>query len=137
MAAPPCRPAGRAELPAVLHRLRDLAARLVDVDGGDRLGGAGQRGGATGLGYVFSAGVVSQVLMLAFAGAIADRLGRRRVMLRPTCCAARRRPAWRGTVRRAPRDLAVRRAGLAKGTGEAFFSPALSALTWRSRRRSS
>ena len=51
-------------------------------------------GSATGLGYVFAAGVVPQVLLLAFAGAVADRLGRRRVMLRPTCSAARRRPAW-------------------------------------------
>jgi len=38
-------------------------------------------GSATGLGLVFAANVVSQVLLLPFAGAIADRLGRRRVML--------------------------------------------------------
>ena len=37
--------------------------------------------GATGLGYVFAAGVVPQVLVLPVAGATADRLGRRRVML--------------------------------------------------------
>ena len=33
---------------------------------------------ATGLGYVFAAGVVPQVLVLPIAGAVADRLGRRR-----------------------------------------------------------
>src|SRR6478609_1671810 len=38
-------------------------------------------GGATGLGFVFAASVVSQVLTLPVAGAVADRLGRRRVML--------------------------------------------------------
>jgi MFS family permease len=37
--------------------------------------------GATGLGLVFAAAVVPQVLLLAVAGAIADRFGRRRVML--------------------------------------------------------
>ena len=36
---------------------------------------------ATGLGLVFTANVVSQVMLLPLAGAIADRLGRRRVML--------------------------------------------------------
>ena len=36
---------------------------------------------ATGLGFVFTAAVVPQVLLLPVAGAIADRLGRRRVML--------------------------------------------------------
>ena len=36
---------------------------------------------ATGLGLVFTATVVPQVLLLPLAGAIADRLGRRRVMI--------------------------------------------------------
>ena len=36
---------------------------------------------ATDLGYVFAAAVVPQVLLMAFAGAVADRFGRRRVML--------------------------------------------------------
>jgi Major Facilitator Superfamily len=87
-------------------------------------------GSATGLGYVFAAGVVPQVLLLAFAGAVADRLGRRRVMLAAdvlrgaaqACLAAALfagRPAiW----------LFVLLAWL-EGSGEAFFSPALSALT--------
>src|SRR5262249_57752101 len=39
--------------------------------------------GATGLGYVFAAGVVSQVLMLPLAGAVAHRPGRRPVVPPP------------------------------------------------------
>ena len=72
--------------------------------------------GATGLGYVFAAGVVPQVLVLPVAGAVADRLGRRRVMLAADVlrCAAQG-VAGRGGVRRAARALAVRPAGLARG----------------------
>ena len=44
VAAEPGRGPGRAELPALLRRVRDLPARLVDVYRGDRLGGAGQPG---------------------------------------------------------------------------------------------
>jgi MFS family permease len=87
-------------------------------------------GKATGLGYVFAAGVVPQVLLLAFAGAIADRLGRRRVMLaadvlRATAqaCLAAALFAGRPAI-----WLFVLLAWL-EGSGEAFFSPALSALT--------
>jgi len=43
---------------------------------------------ATGLGLVFAAGVVPQVLVLPVAGAVADRLGRRRVMLAATTAEA-------------------------------------------------
>ena len=87
-------------------------------------------GGATGLGYVFSAGVVSQVLMLAFAGAIADRLGRRRVMLAADVLrgAAQASLAVALFAGRPAIWLFVVLAWL-RGTGEAFFSPALSALT--------
>ena len=87
-------------------------------------------GGATGLGYVFAAGVVSQVLMLAFAGAIADRLGRRRVMLAADVlrCAAQASLAAALFAGRPAIWLFVVLAAL-EGTGEAFFSPALSALT--------
>jgi len=48
---------------------------------------------AAGLGLVFSANVVPQVLLLPLAGAIADRLGRRRVMLAADVlrCGAQRR----------------------------------------------
>jgi hypothetical protein len=44
VAAEPGRGPGRAELPALLRRVRDLPARLVDVYRGDRLGGTGQPG---------------------------------------------------------------------------------------------
>jgi MFS family permease len=87
-------------------------------------------GGATGLGYVFTSGVVSQVLMLAFAGAVADRLGRRRVMLAADVlrCAAQAGLAAALFAGRPAIWLFVLLAWL-EGTGEAFFSPALSALT--------
>ncbi|HEY6297797.1 MAG TPA: MFS transporter [Streptosporangiaceae bacterium] len=87
-------------------------------------------GGATGLGFVFTAGVVSQVVMLPFAGAVADRLGRRRVMLSADVlrCAAVASLAAALFAGRPPLWLFVLLAWL-EGTGEAFFSPALSALT--------
>jgi MFS family permease len=95
---------------------------------------------ATGLGLVFTAGVVPQVLFLAVAGAVADRFGLRRVMLGadvvrgcvqallavlllpasvfPLAPFAGRPPLW----------LFILLAWL-RGTGEAFFSPALQGLT--------
>ena len=87
-------------------------------------------GSATGLGYVFAAAVVPQVLLLAFAGAVADRLGRRRVMLaadvlRGTAQAGLAVALFAG---RPPIWLFVLLAWLG-GSGQAFFSPALSALT--------
>jgi MFS family permease len=85
---------------------------------------------ASGLGFVMAADVVPQVLLMAFAGAVADRFGRRRVMLAADvlrCCAqaslaaalfAGRPPLWLFVL-----------LGWFLGTGEAFFSPALGALT--------
>jgi MFS family permease len=86
--------------------------------------------GATGLGVVFTAGVVSQVVLLPFAGAVADRLGRRRVMLCADVlrCAAQASLAAALFAGRPPLWLFVLLAWL-EGTGEAFFSPALDALT--------
>jgi MFS family permease len=49
----------------------------------------------TDLGYVFAAAVVPQVLLMAFAGAVADRFGRRRVMHALISCAAARKPRSR------------------------------------------
>ncbi len=85
---------------------------------------------ATGLGLVFTANVVPQVLLLPLAGAIADRLGRRRVMLSADMlrCAAQGWLAGELAVGRPPLWLFVLLAWLG-GTGTAFFSPALSALT--------
>jgi MFS family permease len=87
-------------------------------------------GRATGLGFVFTAGVVSQVVMLPLAGAVADRLGRRRVMLAADVlrCAAQASLAGALFAGRPALWLFVTLAWL-EGTGEAFFSPALDALT--------
>jgi MFS family permease len=86
--------------------------------------------GATGLGYVFAAGVVPQVLLLAFAGAVADRLGRRRVMLAADLlrCGAQSCLAAALFAGRPAIWLFVLLAWL-QGSGEAFFAPALSSLT--------
>jgi MFS family permease len=85
---------------------------------------------ATGLGLVFTANVVPQVLLLPLAGAMADRLGRRRVMLGADVlrCGAQGWLAVALAVGRPPLWLFVLLAWLG-GTGTAFFSPALSALT--------
>ncbi len=87
-------------------------------------------GSATDLGFVLAADIVPQVALMLGGGVIADRLGSRRVMLAADvlrCCAqatlatavlAGRPPVWAFIV------LAVM-----VGTGDAAFSPALSALT--------
>jgi MFS family permease len=85
---------------------------------------------ATGLGVVFTANVVPQVLLLPLAGAIADRLGRRRVMLAADLlrCGAQSTLAAALAAGRPALWLFVLLAWLG-GTGTAFFSPALDALT--------
>jgi MFS family permease len=86
--------------------------------------------GATGLGVVFTANVVSQVVLLPLAGAIADRLGRRRVMLAADVlrCGAQGTLATALALGRPALWLFVLLVSLG-GTGTAFFTPALSALT--------
>ena len=85
---------------------------------------------ATGLGTVFAAAVVPQVLLMAVAGAIADRLGRRRVMLGADAlrCAAQASLAGAVFAGRPALWVFVLLAWLV-GTGEAFFTPAMDALT--------
>jgi hypothetical protein len=85
---------------------------------------------ATGLGLVFAASVVPQVLVLPVAGAVADRLGRRRVMLAADVlrCGAQGSLAAALFAGRPALWLFVLLAWL-EGTGEAFFMPALDALT--------
>jgi len=85
---------------------------------------------ATGLGLVFTATVVPQVLLLPLAGAIADRLGRRRVMIAADAlrCAAQAALAVALAIERPSLWLFVLLAWLG-GLGTAFFTPALSALT--------
>ena len=85
---------------------------------------------ATGLGLVFAANVVSQVVLLPLAGAIADRLGRRRVMLAADVlrCAAQATLAIALALGRPALWLFIALAWLG-GMGTAFFTPALDALT--------
>src|SRR5215813_9974987 len=85
---------------------------------------------ATGLGYVFAAAVVPQVLLMAIAGAVADRFGRRRVMLTADAlrCAAQASLAVAVFAGRPALWVFVLLAWLV-GTGEAFFTPAMDALT--------
>jgi MFS family permease len=87
-------------------------------------------GSPTALGLVFAASVVPQVLLLPFAGAVADRLGRRRVMLAADVlrCGAQAALAVALFAGRPAIWLFVLLAWL-EGSGEAFFAPALSALT--------
>jgi len=85
---------------------------------------------ATGLGWVFAANVVPQVLFMPVAGAIADRLGRRRAMLGADVlrCAAQASLATALFVGRPQLWLFALLAWLG-GTGTAFFTPSLTALT--------
>jgi hypothetical protein len=76
------------------------------------------RGSPTALGLVFAASVVPQVLLLAFAGAVADVLR----------CGAQASLAAALFAGRPAIWLFVLLAWL-EGSGEAFFGPALSALT--------
>jgi hypothetical protein len=87
-------------------------------------------GHASDLGYVMAANVVPQVLLMALAGAVADRFGRRPVMLAADVlrCAAQASLAAALFACRPALWLFVL-LGLLRGTGEAFFSPALGALT--------
>jgi MFS family permease len=87
-------------------------------------------GSASDLGYVMTANVVPQVLLLALAGAVADRLGRRRVMLAADVlrCGAQASLAAALFAGRPALWMFVLLAWL-RGTGDAFFSPAMDALT--------
>ncbi|HEX5296590.1 MAG TPA: MFS transporter [Streptosporangiaceae bacterium] len=85
---------------------------------------------ATGLGYVFAARVVPQVLELPVAGAVADRFGRRRVMLAADTLRCATQAALAGVVLagRPALWVFVLLAWLG-GTGEGFFAAARDALT--------
>lgn len=85
---------------------------------------------ASALGVIMLAGVVSQVVLLPMAGVIADRFGRRRVMLGADVlrCAAQGALAAAVFTGRPAVWVFVLLAWL-RGTGEAFFAPALQALT--------
>ncbi len=90
----------------------------------------GSGGTATDLGYVFAAGVIPQVLFMLGGGVVADRLGRRKVMLGADAV----RLAAQGTLAAAllvtvPPVWLFVVLSAALGTGEAFFTPALGGLT--------
>jgi MFS family permease len=89
----------------------------------------GDGGTATGLGLVFTANIVPMVAFMLFGGALADRLGRRLVMLTADLVrgAAQAVLAAALTIGRPSLWLFVA-AALAVGAGNAFFSPALSGL---------
>jgi hypothetical protein len=87
-------------------------------------------GSAADLGYVFAARVLPLVVLMLGGGVLADRFGRRRVMLaadglRLTVQASLAAALFAG---RPPLWLFVTLAALL-GTGEAFFTPALGGLT--------
>ena len=98
-----------------------VALAFAVLDGG---------GSAADLGYVFAAGVVPQVAFMLGGGVVADRLGRRPVMLAADLvrCAVQATLAVALLTSAPPIWLFVLLEGLL-GTGEAFFTPSLTALT--------
>ncbi len=91
------------------------------------LGGGGS---AAGLGCVLAAGVIPQVLFMLGGGVLADRLGRRKVMLGADAA----RLTAQGILAAelllaAPPIWLIVVLSAVLGTGEAFFAPALGGLT--------
>jgi MFS family permease len=89
----------------------------------------GNGGTATGLGVVFTANIAPMIAFLLVGGALADRLGRRRIMLAADLvrCSAQSILAamlWAGH----PSLWLFVATAFVVGTGNAFFSPALSGL---------
>jgi predicted MFS family arabinose efflux permease len=89
----------------------------------------GNGGTATALGIVFTANIVPMTAFMLAGGALADRLGRRRVMLAADLgrCAAQAVLAGAATAGHPSLWLFVT-AAVVVGTGNGFFSPALSGL---------
>jgi hypothetical protein len=89
----------------------------------------GNGGTATALGLVFTANIVPMTAFMLAGGALADRLGRRRVMLAADLgrCAAQAVLAGAATAGHPSLWLFVT-AAVVVGTGNGFFSPALSGL---------
>jgi len=89
----------------------------------------GNGGSAADLGYVMAARILPQVALVLGGGVLADRLGRRPVMLSSDtlCCAAQAALATALLTGRPTIWLIAAMAALV-GTGEAFFEPALGGL---------
>ena len=101
--------------------MSSVAMAFAVLDSGDS---------ASDLGFVFAAGIVPQVVLLLGGGVIADRLGRRPVMLTADTARFGAQAALAGAVLAGlpPLWLFMTMAA-AVGTGDAFFRPALSGLT--------
>ncbi len=86
-------------------------------------------GSAADLGYVFAAGVIPQVLFMLGGGVLADRIGRRTVMLAADGARVAAQGVLAATllVARPPIWLIAALTAVV-GTGEAFFTPALGGL---------
>ncbi len=86
-------------------------------------------GSAADLGYVFAAGVIPQVLFMLGGGVLADRIGRRKVMLAADGARLAAQGVLAATllVARPPIWLIAALTAVV-GTGEAFFTPALGGL---------
>jgi MFS family permease len=89
----------------------------------------GNGGTATALGLVFTANIVPMTAFMLAGGALADRLGRRRVMLAADLgrCAAQAVLAGAATAGH-PRLWLFVTAAVVVGAGNGFFTPALSGL---------
>ncbi len=87
-------------------------------------------GTASDLGAVLAAGIVPQVLFMLGGGVIADRLGRRPVMLGADIARCGAQAALAGAVLAGHPALWVFiLLAVARGTGDAVFTPALTGLT--------
>lgn len=87
-------------------------------------------GSATDLGFVLAAGVTPQLAFMVIGGVIADRLGRRPVMLAADTLRFLAQGALAVTLFLSSPPIAVFvLLNGVLGTGEAFFSPSLTALT--------
>ena len=95
--------------------MSSVAVAFAVLDSGDS---------ASDLGFVFAAGIVPQVVLLLGGGVIADRLGRRPVMLTADTARFGAQAALAGAVLagRPPLWLFMTMA-VAVGTGDAFFRP--------------
>ncbi len=90
----------------------------------------GNGGTASDLGRILAAGIVPQVLFMLGGGVIADRLGRRPVMLGADAVRCAAQAALAGAVLAGLLALWVFiLLALARGTGDAVFTPALTGLT--------
>jgi MFS family permease len=86
-------------------------------------------GSAADLGYVFAANVVPQVLVMLGGGVLADRVGRRRVMLTTDCARLAVQATLAGAlVAGQPAIWLFAVLAALLGTGEGFFTPALGGL---------